>query len=190
MESSIVGAKEQVVREAAVFCHTRRTSERNEQGRRCFGSCRCIENYRCVPLYFIESSSVGGTMEKDWRVVGIISLRRRREALYWVRAMLSRQRFSLHHIGLNFSLVCLFRMYSALVNGHPVHVYLYPGRDTATWDGQGTKRKRKFGRYNISCYHLFLPDVFTFMAWEMAMTTSHQRSIVKIQKSAEVLIYI
>jgi hypothetical protein len=35
----------------------------------------------------------------------------------------------------------------------------------------------------------FLPDVFTFMACEMVMTTSHQRSILKIQKSVEFLIY-
>ncbi len=36
---------------------------------------------------------------------------------------------------------------------------------------------------------LFLPYVFTFTAWEMAMTTSRQRSILKIEKSVKVLSY-
>jgi hypothetical protein len=34
---------------------------------------------------------------------------------------------------------------------------------------------------------LFLLYVFTQTAWEMAITTSHQRSILKIQKPVEVL---
>ncbi len=36
---------------------------------------------------------------------------------------------------------------------------------------------------------LFLPYVFPLTEWEKAITTSHQRSIFKIQKPLEVLIY-
>jgi hypothetical protein len=36
---------------------------------------------------------------------------------------------------------------------------------------------------------LFLPYVFTFTAWNMAMTTSRQGSILKIEESVKVLSY-
>jgi hypothetical protein len=36
---------------------------------------------------------------------------------------------------------------------------------------------------------LFLPYVFTKTAWEIVITKSHQRSILKIQKPLEGLIY-
>ncbi len=42
--------------------------------------------------------------------------------------------------------------------------------------------------YKISTKMLFLLYVFTFTAWELALTTSHQRSILKIEILVEVLI--
>jgi len=36
---------------------------------------------------------------------------------------------------------------------------------------------------------IFLRYIFIFTVWEMAVTTSHERSVLKILKSKEVLIH-